>query len=69
LEVTVNFSFPPEASRASGIPALKSRKICRCFTIYQNRVVHFESHLELMVFFMLSRRAVSWSGDILEIIP
>ncbi|WP_441255869.1 hypothetical protein [Tardiphaga sp. 285_C5_N1_2] len=35
---------------------MKSREICRGFAIYQNRVVHLESHLELMVFFMLALR-------------
>ncbi len=43
-----------QASVASRFPALKSRNTCRGFVIYQNRVVWFESHLELMVFFMLA---------------
>jgi hypothetical protein len=36
--------------------ALKSRGSCRGFAIFQNRVIVFESHLELMVFFMLTLR-------------
>lgn len=50
----MNYDNPPAPSRASRFPALKSRNTCRGFVIYQNRVVWFESHLELMVFFMLA---------------
>ena len=50
----MNFSEITQASVASRFPALKSRNTCRGFVIYQNRVVWFESHLELMVFFMLA---------------
>lgn len=50
----MNFSELTQASVASRFPALKSRNTCRGFVIYQNRVVWFESHLELMVFFMLA---------------
>lgn len=50
----MDFSEITQASVASRFPALKSRNTCRGFVIYQNRVVWFESHLELMVFFMLA---------------
>lgn len=52
----MNYSVNPEESRASRKPALKSREICRGFAVFQNRVVYFESHLELMVLFMLTLR-------------
>lgn len=48
------FDNSPAPSLASRFPALKSRETCRGFVIYQNRVVWFESHLELMVFFLLA---------------
>ncbi|MGM4922161.1 hypothetical protein AB8A31_04575 [Tardiphaga sp. 804_B3_N1_9] len=50
----MNYNNPPARSLASRFPALKSRETCRGFVIYQNRVVWFESHLELMAFFMLA---------------
>lgn len=50
------YTILPAASLASRFPALKSRETCRGFAIVQNRVVHFESHLELMVLFMLALR-------------
>jgi hypothetical protein len=56
LEVTMNYDTLPAESLASRFPALKSRETCRGFAIVQNRVVHFESHLELMVLFMLALR-------------
>lgn len=41
--------FPPTLpTLASRLPALKSRSSCRGFTIVGNRVVVFESHLELI---------------------
>lgn len=52
----MNYSKPPKPSRASRRMALKSRGSCRGFAIFQNRVVVFESHLELMAFFMLVLR-------------
>jgi hypothetical protein len=52
----VNYSVPPEQSRSTRKIALKSRGSCRGFAVYQNRVVVFESHLELMAFFMLLLR-------------
>lgn len=52
----MNFSIPPEKSHSSRKMALRSRGSCRGFAIYQNRVVVFESHLELMVFFLLTLR-------------
>ncbi|MGM5049609.1 hypothetical protein AB8A20_12095 [Tardiphaga sp. 604_B6_N1_1] len=52
----MNYSKPPKPSRASRSMALKSRGSCRGFAIFQNRVIVFESHLELMVFFMLTLR-------------
>lgn len=52
----MNYLVPPEKSRASRKPALTSREICRGSAIFQNRVVYFESHLELMVLFMLAVR-------------
>lgn len=48
------YDNPPAPSLASRFPALKSRETCRGFAIYQNRIVWFESHLELMVFFLLA---------------
>ncbi|RIA01669.1 hypothetical protein D1920_10905 [Rhodopseudomonas palustris] len=55
-EVVVNYSIPPEQSRSTRKIALKSRGSCRGFAVFQNRVIVFESHLELMVFFMLTLR-------------
>lgn len=52
----MNYSKPPKPSRASRRIALKSRGSCRGFAVFQNRVIVFESHLELMVFFMLTLR-------------
>lgn len=52
----MNYLVPPEKSRASRKPALTSREICRGSAIFQNRVVYFESHLELMVLYMLTLR-------------
>ncbi|WP_315810672.1 hypothetical protein [Bradyrhizobium sp. SZCCHNR3107] len=50
----MDFSKPTQSSVASRFPALKSRGTCRGFVVYQNRVVVFESHLELIAFFLLS---------------
>lgn len=55
-EVAVDYSIPPEQSRSTRKIALKSRGSCRGFAVLDNRVVKFESHLELMVFFMLALR-------------
>lgn len=52
----MNFSDPTNPSLASRHPALTSRGTCRGFAVYQNRLVVFESHLELMVFFLLTLR-------------
>ncbi|WP_441277182.1 TnsA endonuclease N-terminal domain-containing protein [Tardiphaga sp. 172_B4_N1_3] len=52
----MNYDNPPARSLASRFPALKSRETCRGFAIFQNRIVHFESHLELIVLFMLALR-------------
>lgn len=49
----MNYDKPPAKSLASRFPALKSRETCRGFAIAQNRVIHFESHLELIVLYML----------------
>ncbi len=52
----MTYSIPPKKSRSSRKIPLKSRGSCRGFAIFQNRVVVFESHLELMVFFLLTLR-------------
>lgn len=54
LEVAVNYDTLPAESLASRFPALKSRETCRGFAIVQDRVVHFESHLELIYLYILA---------------
>jgi len=50
----MDFSTPTKPSFATRFPALKSRGSCRGFAVYQDRAVVFESHLELMVLFILA---------------
>ncbi len=48
------FSEPTLPTLASRLPALRSRGSCRGFAVHENRVLVFESHLELMVLFLLA---------------
>ena len=50
----MNFSEPTLPTVATRLPALRSRGSARGFAVHQNRVVVFESHLELMVLFLLA---------------
>jgi hypothetical protein len=49
----MNFSEPTLPTVASRLPKLKFRGSCRGFAVCDNRVLVFESHLELMVLLML----------------
>jgi len=50
----MDFSTPTLPSLATRMPALRSRGSCRGFAVHHDRVVVFESHLELMVFYLLA---------------
>jgi hypothetical protein len=53
-EVDMSFSEPTLPSLTSRQLSLKDRHVCRGFAVYQNRLLVFESHLELMVFYLLA---------------